>query len=128
MSLAFKKIKTYSRLALVVAIVAAVGLILLKNRGNTVGFWLFGLIDENQPRNVLWIILCTMVATLAVRWVTRLTGGLWEDMREFKRLRALKYDDQVTRERAADLDDRERRLDTKVQQAISANDEVGDKP
>ncbi len=64
MSLAFRQLKVYLRIALIVLIGIGVALVLFKNRAHTVGFWFFWLREENQPVNVVWLMLCTAVGTL----------------------------------------------------------------
>ncbi len=127
MNLAFKQLRVYVRGALVLVVIAVVALILVQNRGNEVPFWFFWLRDPSRPVNVVWLIVCTAVATLIVRWTLVLGLRLWRDLRELQRLRAVEGVSKKLIDRAATLDERERRIDDKLHRAIAENDErVGD--
>ena len=104
-------------------IIAVGGLTMVQNRGNEVPFWFFWLRDPSRPVNVVWLIVCTAVATLIVRWALVRGLRLWRDLRELQRLRTLEGASKKLNERAATLDERERRIDDKLHRAIAENDE-----
>ncbi len=81
MSLASGRFRVYGRLLLAAALVLAVGLVLFRNRGNTVSFWFFGLIDETRKINVLWIIMSTVAASRIFFWMIAMGRGLRRDLR-----------------------------------------------
>ena len=82
-----KKIKTYTRLCLVVVVALAVVLIIFKNHGRTANFWFF---QEFENVSVLWLIACTAVGSIVAYWVSLTLWSLWKDLREMQRdLRSL---------------------------------------
>lgn len=124
MSLAFKRIKVYVRVLVLIVAVAAIALVLVNNRANRVAFWFFGLTDEKQPINVIWLMLCTAAATLICWWGSRFVWGVWREMREVKRLQAVRQAAKEQESRAKELNERERRLDEKLKRAISDEDDA----
>ena len=126
MSVAFKQLRVYVRGAVILVAALAIVLVLVKNSGHTVQFWLFGLTDDTKPVNVVWLLLCTAVATLAARWVFSLGWGLLRDVREVKRRRAVEQVTGKLQQRTTELDDQERRIDEKLRRAIADEEEVGE--
>jgi type VI protein secretion system component VasK len=118
MAHAIKRIKVYSRLTLLGIVAVLVAIILIKNRNNEVAFWFFGLTDEQEQVNVVWLMVCTAAATLLVWWVLSLGWRLWRDIRELRRLEESKRVKEALNQRERELQERERRIDEKVQEAI----------
>lgn len=126
MSVAFKELRVYVRSVFVLVVIVAVGLVLFKNRNHEVSFWFLWLTDDAKPVNVVWLILCSGVGTLVTWRAFSRALGLWRDIREVKRLRAV---DKVTSrldKRTTELDERERRIDEKLQSAIADDEQTGD--
>lgn len=119
MTVVFKQLRVYLRSSLIALVVVAIVVVLFKNRANSVSFWFFGLTDPNKSVNVLWLILWTAVATLGSWWTFSLGWGLLKDMREIKRLRKISSATQEMDKRETELEQRERRVDLKLHQAIS---------
>lgn len=115
MSLAFKQVKVYLRTGLVLLVIVTVGIVLWNNRGYRTPVWFFGLTDEKQPINVVWLIVWTATATRTAQWVLSFCWGLWRDMREVKSARATEQERKAHERRAAELDERERRLEEMFQ-------------
>ena len=126
MSVAIKQIRVYVRGALVVLVALAIMLVLFKNRSHAVQFWFFGLTDGTKPINVVWLLLCTAVATLITWWIILLAWRLVREVRAIQRERAIAHVSTAIERRAAELDERERRIDKKVQKAITDNDDKED--
>lgn len=130
MSLALRRVKAYSQVAFVVLIVGATGLVLFQNRSNTVRFWFFGLTDEAKPVNVVWLLLWTASSTLLVARVFWFARGLWRNMRELRRLEQAAEAAEAQKQRAAEIERRERRLDEKLKafgtQATNGGEEAFD--
>jgi len=122
MSLAFRRIKVYIRTALVVIVLAAVAVVLIKNRGNRVPVWFFGLIDEKQEINVVWLILCTAAGSIVSWWVIRAGVGLLRDMRELQRDSEFRRREQEQKELADKLREQERRIDEKINRGLHKAD------
>jgi len=114
MSLAFRQLKVYLRVTLIVLIGIGVALILFKNRTYSVGFWFFWLRDATQPVNVVWLMLCTAIGTLLSWWVLSIAWGLIRDWRELKRLRASEDLVKAAAIREAEVTEREKRLQKKL--------------
>ncbi len=119
MSLAFRRVKVYSRLTLIVLVVIAICAVLWKNRSHQVDIWFFWLIDEGTPINVIWLILCAALGTLVSYWALSLVWGLWRDMKKVARDSALREREQQQEQRAKELQEQEERIDTKLKKAIS---------
>ena len=130
MRVALKQIKTYVRFTLVLVVVVAILLVLVKNYGNTVEFWFFGLTDASKPVNVVWLLLSTALATRTVMWLTSFATGLWRDFRELKQIQAVEKEKKDFQKRESELEEREQRLDEKLNQDIDENEieQTGDTP
>ncbi len=126
MGVALKQLKVYVRGALILVVGVAISLVLVKNRGHSVPFWCFGFTDDARPVNVVWLMICTAAATLVTWWVLSLAWGLLRDMREVKRLRTVAVATRELENRTVELNQRERRVDEKVQRAIAQGDEPED--
>ena len=126
MGVAFKQLRVYVRLIIVLVVVLCIGLVLVRNRGNAAPVWFFWLTDAQTPVNVVWLMLCTAAGTLVSWWLLSLGWGLWRDLREVKRLQSAEQAKEDVGRRAAALDDRERRLDEKLKHAIAEENGVGD--
>ena len=126
MSVAFKQLRVYVRSVFVLVVVVAVSLVLFKNRNHEVSFWFLWLTDDTQKINVVWLILCTAGGTLVTWWALSRGWGLWREMRQVKRLRAV--DEATTKldKRAVDLDERERRIDEKLRGPIADDEQADD--
>jgi hypothetical protein len=122
MSLAIKRLTVYLRASVVVLVVGAIGLVLFENRSYTVRLWFFGLTDADKPVNVVWVMVWTAGFTRAAWWVISFTRGLVCDFRELKRQRALIEAELEHQKRAAEMDERERRIEEKLKRA--AGDET----
>lgn len=123
MSVAFKQVRVYVRGAVVAALAIAIGIVLAMNRGHAVQFWFFGLTDDTKPVNVVWLMLCTAVASLVTWWALLLGWRLVREIREVKRERAIKRVTTTLEKRNAELNERERRIDEKLRRAIGDDEE-----
>jgi type VI protein secretion system component VasK len=114
-----KKIKTYARLCLVVAVALAVVLIIFKNYGRKASFWFF---QDFENVSVLWLIACTAAGSIVAYWVSLTVWSLWRDLREMHRdsETAKAHDDQ--RKREAALEEQERRIDEKRAELLREDD------
>lgn len=109
-----KALAVYLRIAVVLLVAGAIGLILFKNRSYTVNVWLFGLTDAETPVNVVWVILATAVTTLVLWWVFVLSRGLVRDLRELKREQEAAGLQKASEQKLAELDARQRRIEQKL--------------
>lgn len=130
MRVALKQIKTYVRLSLVLVVVIAILLVLVKNYGNRVEFWFFGLTDASKPVNVVWLLMSTALATRTIMWLTSFATGLWRDFRELKKIQSVEKEKKDRERRESELVEREKRLDEKLNQVLdeNENEQTGDTP
>ncbi len=119
MSLAFKQIKVYTKLVLLVIVAVAIAAVLFKNRGNSVQVWFFGLVDEKSEINVVWLMVWTAIGAIISWWVLKTAFGLAKDMRELRRDEEIRDRAKVQEDMAAKLRDQERRIDEKLGQAVA---------
>ena len=119
MSLAFRRIKVYSRLTLIVLVVLAVGAVFWRNRDHSAKFWFFWLIDEQQPINVLWLMLCTAVGALLAYGLLSTVWGLRKEMKKLAQDTELRERERQQAERAKTLQEQEQRIDAKLKKAVS---------
>lgn len=119
MSLAFRRLKVYFRLALILLVAIAICAVLWKNRSNQVNFWFFWLADEQTPINVLWLILYAAVGTLIAYWTLSMVWGLWRDMRKVASDSAIREEKERQQKLAEQLQEQEKRIDEKLKKAIS---------
>ncbi len=122
MSLAWKRFKLHVRGFVVATVAVATALMLFMNGDHRVSLWCFGLTDPARQINVIWIVLGTAAATLMVREVVRIAWRLRKDFRELQKLDEEAEARLQQGRRAAELDERERRLDQKL--AVQAEKEV----
>jgi len=123
MTLAIKRLTVYLRTIAVALVVVAVGLVLFKNRANSVKVWFFGLTDETKKVNVVWLMLATALGTLTAWRIVWFARGLWRDVREVARLKAVEESDRQQKKRAAELEDRERRIEEKLNRSAVSDGE-----
>jgi hypothetical protein len=126
MILALRQAKVYLRAAALAAVLVAVAAVLFQNRNNAVGVWFFGLTDETKPVNVVWLLLSTASCTLVVARVLSFGWGVVRELREVTRLETEKKSAAERKRRATELDERERKLDEKLKQALEGNDHEDD--
>jgi hypothetical protein len=121
MTLAFKQVKVYTKLGLLLIVAVAIGAVLIKNRSHSVQVWFFGLVDPAKEVNVVWLMVWTAIGAVVSWWVLRATLGLVKDMRELRREEELRERAKTQEELAARLRDQERRIDDKITKAITKN-------
>ncbi|MCH7719581.1 MAG: hypothetical protein IH988_01140 [Planctomycetes bacterium] len=116
MPLAFKRIKVYVRLIVLVAVALAVGTLLVKNSSRTVTVWFMG---EYEDVKVLWLVLCVGLGSIVVYWLMGTLVGLRRDLRELDRAAKLNKREVEQRALAKKLTEQEQRIDEKVKNAHS---------
>ncbi len=110
MHVAFRQVRAYFRIGLGVLVLVAVGLVLFMNRNHAAPVWFFWLTDASKPVNVVWLMVCTAGGTLVSWWLLSLCRGMWRELHEARRERTLEEATRALSERAAELEERERRL------------------
>jgi len=125
MTLAIQRAKVYLRTFIVVMVVGAIVLVLFKNRANYVEIWFFGLTDESKKVNVVWLLLSTALGTLTAWRVIWFARGLWRDLREVARQKAIEETDRQHKQRVAELEQRERRIEEQLRKSAASDGESG---
>jgi hypothetical protein len=126
MSLAFKRIKVYTKLALVLIVALVIGAVFIKNRNHEVRFWFFGLVDAEAEINVVWLILCTAVGAVFSWWVLLAAVSMIKDLRAVRHEEELREREQAQQELAQKLREQEKRIDQKVRKAIGQDADPSD--
>ena len=116
MSLAYKRLKVYLRVGLVLTVVVLGALVLFKNRDHRVRLWFFGLTDPDKPTNVVWVMLWSVAIARTVWWMVSLSRGMVRDLREIRNRRADEKAKQVQQQRIAALEQREQEINEKLKQ------------
>ena len=119
MSLAMRRVKVYSKLALVVLVVIAICAVLWKNRSHRVEVWFFWLVDEGTAVNVVWLIAYTALGALLSYWVLSKVWGLRRDLKQVAADAAVRQKDLEQQDRARELKEQEERIDAKLRKAVS---------
>ena len=116
MNLALRRVKVYSKLALMAAVAIVVLLVVVCNRQNEARVWFFTTFEKV---NVLYLILITAVSSIAVFWtITRVLGVLREASQVRKDRRAAEQLAQQTK-LAEELSNREKRIDEKLRRSLA---------
>ena len=123
MSLALRQIKVYTKFVALLIVALAVGAVLFKNRHNTVVVWFFGIVDSDQPVNVVWLLLCTAVGSIVCWSALRMGLSLIKDTREVQRQRQARQREKSQQELAQRLREQEKRIDEKINTAIKRDAE-----
>ena len=110
-----RKIKTYSKLGLIVAVALVIVLIIFKNYGRRVDVWFFG---DFRDVSILWLLLCTAAGSIVSYWVFRTVFSLWKEMRELGLESARRAAEEQQRRLAEELAEQERRIDEKRSELI----------
>ncbi|UCG32554.1 MAG: hypothetical protein JSU68_12930 [Phycisphaerales bacterium] len=120
MSLAFRKLHTYARLALMVAVAVVVALVLFKNRNHQATVWFF---HKYEDINVVWLLVITGAGSVVAAWLTR---GVFQVIKEVKRMRIEEESKRILRDqatRAQQLLEQERRIDAKLKASLESKGE-----
>ncbi|HUU82518.1 MAG TPA: hypothetical protein VM243_03340 [Phycisphaerae bacterium] len=125
MSLAFKRIKVYTKVTLLVIVALAIATVFIKNRGHRVQFWFFGLVDDQTPVNVVWLIVCTAIASVLSWWVLLAAISMVKDVREVRRQEEQQERERAQQAMARKLREQEQRIDEKLSKAIGKDANSG---
>ncbi|NOS99100.1 MAG: hypothetical protein HOP29_00550 [Phycisphaerales bacterium] len=110
-----KQIKVYLKLTVLVALTLVGVLVVYYNRNHRVDVWFFRTFESI---NVLWLILCIVGGTLVSWWLLSLSVGVWRDVRELSRSAAERTREEEQATRARLLEEKEKRIDEKLKQAL----------
>lgn len=115
MTLAWRRLKVYLKIALMAVVALVAMLTVIKNRNNTAPVWFFG---PYEQVNVLWLVLITAVSAVVIWWGTWKIAGVVKELREVQRMKESQAQKSEQDRRAAELAERERRLDEKLRDAL----------
>jgi len=128
MNLALKRVKVYAQVALVGLLVCVIAWVLFKNRKNEVAFWFFGFTDPTKKYNIVWVLAWTASSTLAIARIFWFARGLWRNVRELRRADKVAAATQAQKERANELEDKQRELDEKLKSLEAKTETDGEEP
>jgi len=115
MALALRKIKVYAKAAAIVAVVLVVLLVVWFNRQHQVTVWFFGTFED---LNVLWLICVTAVASVFGFWVVSKVRSTVKELRQLRRDNRLQRELSEQKQTLERIEQKERRIDQKLRQAI----------
>jgi hypothetical protein len=127
MSLAIKRLKVYSQLVFLVALVGAISIVVFQNRHNTAQIWFFGLTDGDKRINVLWLLAWTASATLLIAKLVWFMRGLLRDIRDVKKMEEATVIAKEQLRREAELAERERMVNEKLKASEDEKKTAGDR-
>ncbi len=116
MTLVLRRMKVYLKLTAIVAVVAVILTVVVKNRQHTADVWFFGMYEDV---NVLYLILITVVSAIVGWWGFLKVFGVVRELREVQRQAESQRQLEQQRRLAEELAQRERRIDEKVKRSIS---------
>ena len=120
MSLAFRKLRTYARLTLMVAVAVVVVLVLFKNRNHRATVWFF---HKYEDINVVWLLVITAAGSVMAAWLTR---GVFQVIKEVRRIRTEEESKRILKDqatRAQELLEQEKRIDAKLKASLESQGE-----
>jgi heme/copper-type cytochrome/quinol oxidase subunit 2 len=120
MSLAFRKLRTYARLTLMVAVAIVVVLVLFKNRNHQATVWFF---HKYENINVVWLLVVTAAGSVMAFWLTR---GVFQVIKEVKKIRTEEETQRMLQDhktRAKELSEQEKRIDAKLKTSLDSKGE-----
>jgi len=107
MNLAFKRIKVYLKLVVMVAVATLCVVLVVANRKNTVTIWFF---KEFTDINVLWLMAATASSAILIWRIVNLAGGVFRDMKELRQHDELRVEKEKQAELARKLAQHEQKL------------------
>ncbi len=119
MGLALRRIKVYGKLTLIGVIAVLVLVVVFKNSSSTVDVWFF---KTYEKINVLYLILITAVASIALFWIFTRIWGVLREVRELKKERQEAERLAAQKKLADELAEREKRIDEKLRRSITAEE------
>ena len=115
MSLAFRRFRVHIKMGLMGAVVLLIVVVLLANRNNKATVWFFHRFEEI---NIVFLLVLTGVGSIAAAWVV---SGFFRVLRELRRVRtetAAEGKLAAQQKLAHELDEREKRIDEKLQSSL----------
>jgi len=116
MTLALRRIKVYVKIGATVVTALAIALVVFKNLGLTANVWFF---HEYKDIGVLWLILITAVCAIIGWWGVGKLYTVWREFKELKQAQQTQRHAEDQRRIAAELAEREKRIDEKIRRSIS---------
>lgn len=116
MTLALRRIKVYVKIGATVVTALAIALVVFKNLGLTANVWFF---HEYKDIGVLWLILITAVCAIIGWWGVGKLYTVWREFKELKQAQQNLRHAEDQRRVAAELAEREKRIDEKIRRSIS---------
>ena len=116
MALALRRIKVYVKIGATVITALLIALVVFKNLDRKADVWFF---HEYKDLGVLWLILITAVCSIIGWWGIGKVYTIWREYRELKQAQQAQRRSDEQRKLAAELAEREKRIDEKIRRSIS---------
>ena len=112
-----KRFFIYAKVTAVGLLFLAVFVLVAQNWGYKTRFWLWpGAADREVP--TLWLILITSILSILVFWILSKTRRVFAELAEIRAQRTELKEQAAHQARNKELEERERRIDEKVKQAL----------
>jgi len=118
MRLALKRIKVYLKLGTIITIAVVMFLLVVMNRNHKTDIWFF---HRFQQVNVLWLILISAVVSILSWWGLRKIRGAIYEFKQLRRTAREKEQIEAQQRMAAELAEREKRIDEKIRRSLTEN-------
>ena len=116
MRLALQRVKVYLKLTAILAVVAVILVIVLRNLDNTADVWFF---KDYKQKSVLLLILITAASSIASWWIVSRIFGTLRELRGLRRAREAQQRIDEQQRLARELAEREKRIDEKLRRSIT---------
>jgi len=116
MSLLLRRIRVYGKLGGMILLALAILLVVFMNRNNTARVWFFGMGGEVST---LWLIVVTALVSVATFWIGTKVVRTVRQLRALRQEARLKAAAEEQARLAKKLEEQERRIDEKLQDAIT---------
>ncbi len=125
MGLAFRRVKTYAKAFVISALALVLASVVIANRNNTADVWFF---YSFKQVNVLWLVLVSGAISVVSFWTLRRVRKVAQELRELRREKELDVKLAEQRRMASELQQQERRIDTKLKGSIAQEQPTTDQP
>lgn len=105
----------YAKVTLIVALAVVVIVVVFMNRNYRTNFWPWA--DKEQV-STLWLMLATCILSIIVFWALAKTRRVWREVVEIQAEKTRQQQEAEVERRRAALEEQERRIDTKLKQAL----------
>jgi len=113
-----KRLVVYAKVGFVVIVLAAIVVLVFKNRDYQTRFWP-GAAEADVP--TLWLILVTAILSILVFWILSKMRRVFTELSEIRAERAAQREQAAHEQRRRELDAQERRIDEKLKKGLEGD-------